>query len=99
MIKNILKNPTNNKEDLIAAIIFIIKTLIDDKTTTVLVGTLELFGLCLKKLKPKNNAYLSPMISTILEKLADMVGHNNETVRKTAESVFLELPNYYITQK
>jgi hypothetical protein len=68
---------TRNREDFIAACLYIVKNLIDDKIASVLTLVISLMAEMLKKLKPQPNSYNQPLIDYILDKMGDCLGHSN----------------------
>lgn len=68
---------TRNRQDFIAACLFVVKNLIDDKIAPVFIAATQLMGEMLKKLKPQGSSYNDPMVEYILDKMADNLGHMN----------------------
>lgn len=57
--------------------------MIDDKNISVLMSTLDLFSIGMKKLKPPAGNPFSQLAEDILDKMNDYLGHANEKVRRT----------------
>lgn len=73
--------------------------MIDDKNISVLLNTLDFFGMGMKKLKPPSGNPYSQYVDEILDKSNDYLGHSNEKVKRTMEEIYLSLPNYQVTNK
>lgn len=76
MVANQLKN-TRNRQDFIAACLYVIKNLIDDKIASVLYAAINLMGEMMKKLKPQANPHNQQLVDYILQRIADYLGHIN----------------------
>lgn len=90
---------TRSREDFIAACLYIVKNLIDDKVASVLTAVISLMGEMLKKLKPQPNSYNQPLVDYIVEKMGDYLGHNNEKIKSLTEVTFGNFPIYHLTNK
>jgi hypothetical protein len=73
--------------------------MIDDKNISVLLSTLDLFSIGMKKLKPIPVKPITLFIDEILERLSDYLGHPNDKVKRAAEEIYFTLPSYELTNK
>jgi hypothetical protein len=64
-------------EEFVAASIFVVRKLIDDKIINVLLLTVDFFGMVMKKFRPGPIGSVSKHIQHILMKMAEYLGHNN----------------------
>ena len=79
-IEEIINNPGDkNKNTLAKAVFLIVKILLDDKITNVLLQAEDLFYCALQRLRVKVNDY---NIDAILNKISDFQGHTNDKVRE-----------------
>ena len=59
MLKDEIMGGNYNKQQMAEAFLYVVKKLIDDKNVSVLLGTLDLFAMGMKKLKPpQGNPFL-----------------------------------------
>ena len=99
MLKDEILGGNHNKQHMGEAFLYVVKKLIDDKNVAVLLGTLDLFAMGMKKLRPPpGNPYLG-LVEFILEKMNDYLGHTNEKVRKVSEDIYISLPAYPLSNK
>ena len=63
--------------------LYVVKKLADDKNVSVLLSTLDLFGMGMKKLKPPAGNPFAQYADEILDKINDYLGHSNEKIRRT----------------
>lgn len=88
-----------NKGQMGEAFLYVVKKMIDDKNVSVLLGTLELFGLGMKKLRPPQGHPYQGLAEFTMEKMNDYLGHTNEKVRRVTEDIYASLPTYPLTNK
>lgn len=98
MVANQLKN-IRNRQDFIAACLYVIKNLIDDKIASVLYAAINLMGEMMKKLKPQANPHNQQLVDYILERIADYLGHINEKIKNQAQQTYRSFPYYHLTNK
>ena len=85
MAKKEINTPTNSEhiQLFIMGILFIVKSTITDKFSSVLFISMELFERLLNKQHPKKLQNYMPYIFFILDKMADLMGNSNEILRTT----------------
>lgn len=99
MVRDEIANGRGSKIKVIDAFFYVIRKMIDDKNAAVLLQTLDLFGIGLRKLKPEPIGSLVNSCDYILEKMNDYLGHTNEKIRRLTEDIYISLPTYKITSK
>lgn len=62
MVKDEIGLGVKNKQQMAEAFLYVVKKMIDDKNVSVLLGTLDLFGMGMKKLRPPNGNPFTGMV-------------------------------------
>jgi hypothetical protein len=81
MINGELLKYSGKKEDFVCASLFVIKRLMEDKIISVLLNTVDHFGMMMKKFRPNSINSAMSNVKSILQKLSEYLGHNNEKFR------------------
>ncbi len=82
MVNKEMQRFNGKKEDFICASLFVTKRIIEDKIIPVLVSIVDHFGMMIKKFRPNVISSAVSNVKSILQKLGEYLGHNNEKFRE-----------------